>query len=193
MIWDRSNTLPMASNTCRACKGMGMVEQARTKDMLPCNCVLRAVFRACLERFTDCVNADPNTTANPVKMSNVYSRIPQEYVGDFYLTTKRVLNEREWKLINFHHLLGADWKMCCKKLKMDKGNFYHALYRIEAYLGRVYADMQPYGLFPLDQYFGGVVRPEGVKPSIPEDDAEGPLPLFPPLAEAEADDDAIAA
>ena len=41
---------------------------------------------------------------------------------------------------------------------MDRGSFFHAIYHMEEKLGRVYAELKPYPLFPLRDYFGGVVH-----------------------------------
>ena len=38
---------------------------------------------------------------------------------------------------------------------MDRGNFFHAVYRIEQKLGKVFRELKPYALFPLDEYFHG--------------------------------------
>jgi hypothetical protein len=43
---------------------------------------------------------------------------------------------------------------------MDRGDFFHAVYLIEQRLGRVFAELQPYALFPLSEYFGGIIRKE---------------------------------
>jgi hypothetical protein len=45
--------------------------------------------------------------------------------------------------------------MCCRRLGMEKGHFFHSLYRIEAKLGRYYRELEPYPLFPLEDYFHG--------------------------------------
>jgi hypothetical protein len=55
-------------------------------------------------------------------------------------------------------MLGADWKLCSRKLGIDRGNFFHAIYRIEQKLGRVFRELQPYPLFPVDEYFQGPSR-----------------------------------
>ena len=68
------------------------------------------------------------------------------------------MTESEYKLFKYHYLLGADWKLCCRKLKIDKGTFFHSVYRIQQRLGRVYRELQPYALFPLDEYFNGSSR-----------------------------------
>jgi hypothetical protein len=41
---------------------------------------------------------------------------------------------------------------------MERGDFFHAVYRIQRKLGRIYRELAPYALFPLDEYFGGSVR-----------------------------------
>jgi hypothetical protein len=38
---------------------------------------------------------------------------------------------------------------------MDRGNFFHAVYRIEQKLGRVFRELEPYALFPVNEYFHG--------------------------------------
>jgi hypothetical protein len=84
----------------------------------------------------------------------------EEYMADFCLVTKRNLDATEYRLFKFHYLLGADWKLCCRQLKMERGDFFHEVYRIQQKLGKVFRELTPYALFPLDEYFGGSVRKE---------------------------------
>ena len=88
-------------------------------------------------------------------------------MADFFLIARRTLDARLFQLFRFHYLLGADWRLCSRRLGMDRGTFFHAVYRIERKLGKAFAETQPYGLYPLDEYFGGVVREEPVKPLSP--------------------------
>jgi hypothetical protein len=88
----------------------------------------------------------------------IWGRKDEEFIADFCLVSKRVLEEDEHKVFRLHYLLSADWRLCCARLKMDKGVFFHSIYRIEQKLGRVFRELQPYPLFPLDEYFGGSVR-----------------------------------
>jgi len=88
----------------------------------------------------------------------VWGRRDEEYMADFYLVSKRYLDEDEFRIFRFHFLLGADWKLCCRQMKMDRGTFFHAVYRMQQKLGRVFKELMPYALFPLDEYFGGAVR-----------------------------------
>lgn len=76
-------------------------------------------------------------------------------MADFCLVSKRVLEPEEYDLFRYHFLLGADWKLCCRRLKMDRGKFFHCVYRIEQKLGRAFRELEPHSLFPLDEYFGG--------------------------------------
>jgi hypothetical protein len=48
--------------------------------------------------------------------------------------------------------------LCARKLGIDRGSFFHAVYRIEQKLGRVFRELEPYPLFPLDEYFHGPSR-----------------------------------
>src|SRR5262249_32666605 len=48
---------------------------------------------------------------------------------------------------------GADWKVCCRRLQVERGIFFHNVYRIQQILGRTFAELKPYALYPLDEYF----------------------------------------
>lgn len=160
--WTRSDTLPLALHSCVICGGRGLrLVRGRTN---PCKCVLRAIFRICLGRFRNCMTGsrqsapltlDRGTNHDGRRRRYVWSRKEQEYAADFYLVSKRTLTPEEWDLFRFHFLLGADWKFCCERLRMDRGSFYHETYRIAEKLGRVFKELEPYSLFPLDEYFGG--------------------------------------
>jgi hypothetical protein len=87
-----------------------------------------------------------------------WGRKDEEYIADFTIVARRTLDEEEYRLFRFHFLLGADWKLCARRLDMDRGNFYHSVYRIEQKLGRIFRELEPYPLFPLDEYFHGPSR-----------------------------------
>ena len=72
----------------------------------------------------------------------------------------------EYEVFRFHFLLGADWRLCCRQMKIDRGTFFHSVYRVEQKLGRIFRDLEPYSLYPLDEYFGGTVR-KAPPPSTP--------------------------
>jgi hypothetical protein len=80
----------------------------------------------------------------------------EEFAADFYLVSKRTLTPAEFRIFKYHFLLGADWRLCCRKLKTERGIFFHAVYRIEQKLGKTFRELEPYSLYPIDEYFNGV-------------------------------------
>lgn len=188
MQWTRSETLALAQQSCVLCYGLGLRE-VRQGAPTPCTCVFRAVFRACLNRFRECNDRQRRISQVSLeaipgrKHKAVYSRKDEEFIADFCLVSKRVLNEDDYKVFKFHFLLGADWKLCCQRLNTDRGNFYHQVYRIQERLGRIYAELEPYALFPLDEYFGGDTQ--GAAPRVykfeqtPQNADKGKEILFP--------------
>lgn len=163
MEWNRSETVALAKNSCTQCHGLGL-HLGRGGRVIPCNCVLRAIFRACYARFRHCVGKEKYMSKISLEFvsgrerSFSWGRKDEEYIADFVLVSRRTLPELEYKIFNFHFLLGADWKLCCRRLAIDRGTFFHAVYRIEQALGRIFRELEPYGLFPLDEYFHGSVR-----------------------------------
>jgi len=164
MEWSRSDTLALARQSCAHCHGLGLRINSRGQSG-PCNCVLRAIFRACYARFRYCVTKEKHMSRTSPELipgregKLVWGRKDEEYVADFCLVSRRHLTDFEYKIFKYHFLLGADWKLCTRKLGIDRGNFFHAVYRIEQKLGRVFRELEPYGLFPIDEYFHGQRKP----------------------------------
>lgn len=167
--WTRSETLALALHTCTLCHGSGLLPSGRKNSLAPCKCVLRMIFRICFERFMRNMTQERSVSHARMEASrrgprpNSWGRKDEEYIADFVLVSKRTLDAQDWKLVFMHFLLGADWRMCCRQLRMDRGNFFHAVYRIQQKLGRVFRELQPYGLYPLDEYYSGeskLVMPE---------------------------------
>jgi len=169
--WGRSETLALASHNCASCRGSGL-RLARKGRLDACNCVLRSIFRICLFKFLE-VNAQEKFAT--VRLYNVsssarnavgYSRPREEFCADFLLITRRTLEAQEWKLFRAYWLIGAEWQFVAKRLKLDRSNFFHAAYRIEQKLGRIFRELRPYPLFPIDEYFGSQsvkhAKPTGV-------------------------------
>ena len=155
---------------------------------VPCNCVYRAVFRTCFNRFREfATDADHIGTVSLEFCRGrdgrrTYARKREEYIADFCLVSRRVLDDYQHRIFRFHFVLGADWKLCCRQLKLDRGDFFHSIYLIEQRLGRVFAELQPYALFPLREYFGGIIRKEPAGcllevPLLPRRAARMELPL----------------
>lgn len=161
--WTRGETVALALDACTTCNGIGFT-LGRRGGTSPCNCVLRTIFRICFKRFSYCahmekrlsrVRLDLGSGKNPVYM---WGRKEEEYCADFYLIARRTLTPFEFQLFALHFLCGFEWKQCCEKSGLDRGNFFHAVYRIEQKLGRAFRETKPYALFPLDEYFGGAAR-----------------------------------
>ena len=165
MDWTRSETVALASHACVQCDGVGLRLSEREEPSQPCHCVLRAIFRACYSRFRDCAEKEKfisRVTLHAVQGAdhkNAWSRKDEEYVADFCLVSRRTLSEAEYDIFRYHFLLGAEWKLCCRKLKIDRGTFFHHLYRLQQRLGRVFRELQPYALYPLNEYFHGESKP----------------------------------
>lgn len=170
MEWNRSETLALAAAKCVLCQGVGL-RQKRQGAPFPCGCVLRTIFRACYARFKEC--ADKSLDLSRVSLEHGstrdyaggWGRKNEEYVADFLLVTRRTLTAGEHRVFRYHYLLGADWRLCCRQLRMDKGNFFHAVYRIQHKLGLVFRELEPYPLYPLQDYFTAYTRNK-VQPRI---------------------------
>ncbi len=83
----------------------------------------------------------------------MWSRKEEEYMADFDLVARRHLDAVHYKIFRYYFLLGADWKLCARKMGIDRGRLYHAVYRIEEKLGRAFAELEPYPLYPPREYF----------------------------------------
>ena len=163
--WNRSETIALAKESCTQCQGVGLRDSGNRKGAdAPCNCVLRSIFRVCYARFRYCVEKEKHVSQARLAIiggknrRQVWGRRDEEYIADFCLVSKRFLDETEYKLFRFHFLLGADWKLCCRQLKMERGDFFHEVYRIQQKLGRIYRELAPYSLYPIDEYFGGTYK-----------------------------------
>lgn len=173
MQWTRSETLALAQQSCTYCYGLGL-RAGRGGASTPCNCVFRAIFRACYSRFRQCASKEKyisrvSLEANPGRQrKSIWGMKNEEYMADFILVSRRTLGEREYKIFKYHFLLGADWKLCCRKLKMDRGSFFHDVYRIEQKLGKTFRELEPHSLFPLDEYFSSTGRQKEVHAFHPD-------------------------
>src|SRR5262249_33309697 len=121
-------------------------------------------FRACYNRFRECSASGGRAKTVTLELCNgmdnrrTYSRKREEFAADFCLLGRRVLDDFEYQIFRFHFLLGGDWKICCRRMNLDRGSFFHGVYRIEQKLGRAVAELEPYPLFPIDEYFHGMLH-----------------------------------
>ena len=150
--WKRGDVLPLALHHCSECYGSGF---SFGRKLGPCNCVLRAIFRICLDRFARCCAQQRQFSPARLRRSGTWGRRDEEYIADFLLVARRNLDESEHRLFRLYFIEGVDWKVCAQELGLSRGNVFHAAYRIEAKLGRVFRELEPYSLFPLAEYFHG--------------------------------------
>ena len=134
MEWTRTDTIALAKQSCSQCHGLGFRPSAKAKPS-PCNCVYRAVFRACYARFRHCATKEKYMSqAKPEHIAGrdgrvTWGRKDEEYVADFCQVSRKALDELEYKVFRFHFLLGADWRLCTVRLNIDRGTFFHEVYR----------------------------------------------------------------
>jgi hypothetical protein len=167
MEWNRTETLALAAYNCTHCHGVGSLP-SKSGGITPCTCVYRGIFRVCYDRFRNCVERERSMSSVSLETTQSsrrysYGRKEEEYIADFYLVSKRHLSSEEYRIFNYRFLLGADWKLCCRKLKMDRGTFFHFVYRIQQKLGRIFKELKPFALFPLDEYFTTGGRSEALE------------------------------
>ena len=180
--WTRSTSLALARQRCELCHGLGRVGDSFST---PCRCVLRSIFRLCHERFIDCVKGEKFTSVVKLDLHNgperrgTWSFKHEEYMADFILLAHRTLSAEDYRLFRYRFLLGADWRLCAEKMRMDRGTCFNRIYSMMQRLGRAFAETEPYPMFPLSEYFYASHRGEAVKPCEPP--ASGPKPVRPPV------------
>src|ERR1035437_9458504 len=90
MDWTRSDTLALAMHNCAQCHGAGL-RLARKGALAPCNCVLRAIFRICYDRFLRCVTQEKHLSRVSLEphagrsRPSTWGRKDEEYIADFTL------------------------------------------------------------------------------------------------------------
>jgi len=176
-MWTRSEVIGIAKASCAFCYGYGL-RPLLGGAPAPCACVFRAIFRICHARHRECEALASHTNGIGLERASgpsgyrLYSRKRQEFTADFCLVARRILGAVDYDIFRLHFLGVADWRACCQSLLIDRGTFFHRVYSLMELLGRTYAELRPYPLYPVAGYFAGVVQsPDpGVLPS--EADAE---------------------
>lgn len=159
--WTASSVMTLALVRCNSCCGLG--QRRARQGALVCGCVYRAVFRVCLGRYEEYSTREKYMSRVTLEMvpgsrgrGSSWGRKHEEYCADFELIARRVLSEFELRLFRMHFLEHRDWRYCTPRLKMDRGNFFHSVYRVEQKLGRAYSETKPYPLYPTNEYLNGV-------------------------------------
>lgn len=153
----------IAEHRCSACFGLGYVALQRRKEpWAVCKCAYRAMFRQCFGKYRRLGFDMESGRALAIKTRRGHTYYPGiDYRADFWLAAKRVLEAREWQVFVLHKIQGHDWHMCCRVLKLDRGVFFHAVYRLEEQLGKALMERE---LWPVGKYFksAGEWRPNTI-------------------------------
>ncbi len=159
MQWNHKDLSKLSFSNCAICEGRG-VRRERHGEPIPCGCALRAIFRACHARFRSCVlrgkhkgPANFNRAPGAKGYKGTWGRKEEEFMADFVIVARRNLDPWQYRLFRFQFLLGADPNLVRQRLGLPRGAYFHAMYRIEEKLGRIYTELQPYALYPAKDYF----------------------------------------
>jgi hypothetical protein len=104
--------------------------------------------------------------ASGYEASTTYGFPAAEYAADFVLAGRRALKKQplEAAVFRFHFEQALDWRHALPAINkalalpkpLDRGSFFHAVYRVEEAVGRELATVHPYPLFPACDYFSGL-------------------------------------
>ena len=157
MTEGRISEIGLAMAGCRWCGGTGRVSMGLAWRLgSRCDCTYRRVFRDCNERYR---RFRQSGEWQPVKRltRNGWSMgmPPVEFMVDFELTAWRALRGRpaeEWAVFRHHHLGRVAWPECGCLVGLNRGDFYHAVYRVEMRVGRACMEARPYSVWPREYF-----------------------------------------
>jgi hypothetical protein len=146
--WDRSNVLALAKEDCTQCRGFGLRERAATGRKHPAIVYSGRYFAPATRAFDIAASGEKHVSharleqVNGKEHRHTWGMKDEEFMADFCLVAKRYLTPLEHRIFRFHYLLGADWKLCCRQMKMDRGDFFHTVYRLQQKLGRIFKELK---------------------------------------------------
>lgn len=155
-IFERISALAASDNACRTCFGRGYMLCKTGKA--PCRCVLKSIFRSMLGRYRSYVFETGRSIRDRAVLCRwshtgpVWCRPRTEFIADFRTLARRTLPEAQLRIFVLHYIDLHPWRECCHTLGLERGEFFHELYRIEAAIGYAAATLEPYGLYPVDTY-----------------------------------------
>lgn len=170
---ETSSVLALASGHCAYCLGFGTRGWGSRTNV--CDCVYRRVFRACSGKYWE-LRACEGDLARQVNWERSSYREAKcgliggfkaaEFLADFEIVARRALagDPLEYAVFRYRCLCRLDWKACLQKLprdlgrRLDRGSFFHAVYRMERKLGRIFLELRPYSLFPCNYFSGHFVE-----------------------------------
>lgn len=185
------SALAMAESRCTTCRGFGEVwrgpHAGKPGRWRVCGCVWRAAFRACLGKHHYCQSHGMGAVrvVQFERKSQPGGRTlllrghrNVEFSVDFLLVARRALAGRaiERAVFDVHCVGGREWRAALAEINrklgatlprpLDRGQFFHALYRLQALVGQALVETKPYRLYPLDEYFGGAMLTGGMVPRV---------------------------
>ena len=152
----RATALSLVKKGCTKCFGGVVLTYNGSKKHI-CGCVYRAVTRKVLKRYHDI--ADNPYSFNKCQFERsinghfVAGYKNLEFSADVCLIAKRSLDAKDYFIFRSHMLDGNLWYNVAGKVGIDRGNFFHSVYRIEEVLGKIFLELKPYPLYPLGRYF----------------------------------------
>lgn len=136
--------------------------------MRVCRCVARRVFREVWCRYIYAAHAGMwvwRVGVEKCPWGFLTGHKHVEFAADVVLSARRVLDDWHFQVWKVHFLEGKDWRECLPPLRRfarlsgrderlaSRGHFFHSVYRVEERLGRTWAEMEPYPLFPTRVYY----------------------------------------
>ncbi len=163
--WTPQRAALLARYDCRSCRGTGLLSAPPFLEARAglagglCTCVFRRVFRVCYRCFRLCATADRSArtvtfSAVPrgVDRHLVWIRRNEDYCADFQAAGRRVLTPELYRVFRFFYLLGGSADLVARRLGVSRATLYRMLAQIEPAVGRELALLEPYSLYPPQEY-----------------------------------------
>lgn len=163
---DLINFYHLALISCSKCYGRGFVIGRDLATEFLCPCVARKIFHTVLARRDYFYESGKITQINYTQMEykaygdssnagvyTVYGIMNLEYCIDFEILARHSLSETQFLIFKLRYLQKKNFKVCCKRARLSRGNFFHMCYIIEQKVGLAALALKPYPLFPISDYF----------------------------------------
>lgn len=153
---DTSAFRVLAAQGCARCFGLGY-RFGRGAQLVACGCVLRAAFDHVHWRYRRIGRelSGARLTQEAGAHGPTWSMKNADFCADFAVLAKRTLGEDSLSYVIFklHFLDCCDWKVCARRMRINRGHFFHAVYRIKEKVGAALLGTLPFALYPTDSYF----------------------------------------
>jgi hypothetical protein len=147
--------LAAASSECVYCQGLGVPAKGKKGT---CNCVYREIFRSCLRGYHNLelppVRIAPYGESTQIHNMRGSRMRGADFRADFVMLAKRTLPDELLSLFRSRFLNGEPRHIYMRRMDLDRGEYWHLVYRVSVRMGRAIADSEPYSLYPVSDYFG---------------------------------------